>query len=194
MIGNDVVDLDDPESRSAARHARFDARAFTVAEQTMLRTSADGERLRWVLWAAKESAYKAARRDDARVTFAPARVAAYEILCAVSAGNADLPTAIEALSTGSSADRTRTGWIADGPHDSSTRSRASSLGSRRRSRRSTFESTAERSASPRDTSSIDLTCAPEATRREKNCSGAPRPRPSSRASMRCQPERDCRSL
>jgi hypothetical protein len=75
MIGNDVVDLDDPESRSAARHARFDARAFTVAEQTMLRTSADGERLRWVLWAAKESAYKAARRDDARVTFAPARVA-----------------------------------------------------------------------------------------------------------------------
>jgi len=75
MIGNDVVDLDDPESRSAARHARFDARAFTVAEQTMLRTSADRERLRWVLWAAKESAYKAARRDDARVTFAPARVA-----------------------------------------------------------------------------------------------------------------------
>ena len=48
MIGNDVVDLDDPESRSAARHARFDARAFTFAEQTMLRTSADGERLRWV--------------------------------------------------------------------------------------------------------------------------------------------------
>ena len=42
MIGNDVVDLDAPESRSAARHARFDARAFTVAEQTMLRTSADG--------------------------------------------------------------------------------------------------------------------------------------------------------
>ncbi|MBI3767538.1 MAG: 4-phosphopantetheinyl transferase family protein [Deltaproteobacteria bacterium] len=73
MIGNDVVDLDDPETRSGAHHPRFDARVFCAAERRLLRTSAAVDRLRWILWAAKESAYKAARRVDPYTVFAPER-------------------------------------------------------------------------------------------------------------------------
>jgi phosphopantetheinyl transferase (holo-ACP synthase) len=73
MIGNDVVDLADPDVTGGDRHPRFDTRVFAPSERAMLAASADGERLRWRLWAAKESAYKAARRCDPRVVFSPAR-------------------------------------------------------------------------------------------------------------------------
>jgi phosphopantetheinyl transferase (holo-ACP synthase) len=66
MLGNDVVDLAD----AAGRHPRFDARVFAPAEQALV---AADPRLRGVLWAAKESAYKAARKDDVRTVFSPSR-------------------------------------------------------------------------------------------------------------------------
>lgn len=75
MIGNDVVDLEDPETRPGAQHPRFDARVFAGAELAWLRRSGAPERLRWMLWAAKEAAYKVARKLDPRVSFAPARFA-----------------------------------------------------------------------------------------------------------------------
>lgn len=71
MIGNDVVDLADPEAREAALHPRFDARAFASAERELLARAADATRLRWALWAAKEAAYKAARQLDPGVRFHP---------------------------------------------------------------------------------------------------------------------------
>jgi hypothetical protein len=70
-IGDDVVDLGDV----AARHPRFDARVFAPAERAVLAAAPEGERLRWLLWAAKESAYKAARKQDARTVFSPSRFA-----------------------------------------------------------------------------------------------------------------------
>jgi phosphopantetheinyl transferase (holo-ACP synthase) len=73
MIGNDVVDLVDADSRVAGHHPRFDERVFTPAERGLIAASPVGERVRWVLWAAKESAYKAARRMDARTVFSPPR-------------------------------------------------------------------------------------------------------------------------
>ena len=73
MIGNDVVDLGDADSRIAEHHPRFDRRVFAPAERDLIAASRDGERLRWLLWAAKESAYKAARRLDARMVFSPVR-------------------------------------------------------------------------------------------------------------------------
>jgi len=73
MIGNDVVDLGDADSRIAEHHPRFDRRVFAPAERDLIAASRDGERLRWLLWAAKESAYKAARRLDARTVFSPVR-------------------------------------------------------------------------------------------------------------------------
>jgi phosphopantetheinyl transferase (holo-ACP synthase) len=71
MLGNDVVDLGDAEC--ASRHRRFDARVFRVAEREVLARSADPGRVRQILWAAKESAYKALRRVDPRAVFSPRR-------------------------------------------------------------------------------------------------------------------------
>lgn len=73
MIGNDVIDLGDPETRAGACHARFDARVFADTERALLVASVDPVRCRWTLWAAKEAAYKAARQLDAATTFSPRR-------------------------------------------------------------------------------------------------------------------------
>ncbi len=75
MVGNDVVDLGDPETRPGARHPRFDARVFAADELAALRASGAPERLRWMLWAAKEAAYKVARKLDPRTVFSPPRFA-----------------------------------------------------------------------------------------------------------------------
>jgi hypothetical protein len=75
MLGNDVVDLRDSGSGADARHPRFDARAFAPEERARIARSGAPERLRWVLWSAKEAAYKVARKLDARSVFAPARYA-----------------------------------------------------------------------------------------------------------------------
>ena len=71
LIGNDVVDLHDPESRPGAIHNRFDARVFTFDEREALSDSASAHELRWTLWAAKESAYKVAKKLDPAVRFLP---------------------------------------------------------------------------------------------------------------------------
>ncbi len=71
LIGNDVVDLHDPESRPGAIHNRFDARVFSFDEREALSDSAFAHELRWTLWAAKESAYKVAKKLDPAVRFLP---------------------------------------------------------------------------------------------------------------------------
>ena len=71
LVGNDVVDLRDPESRPEAIHNRFDARVFTSDERKALSASAAAHELRWTLWAAKESAYKVAKKLDPTVRFLP---------------------------------------------------------------------------------------------------------------------------
>jgi phosphopantetheinyl transferase (holo-ACP synthase) len=73
MVGNDVVDLRDLETRARGLHPRFDARVFACSEGEALRASEAPQRLRWRLWAAKEAAYKVARKLDPRVIFSPAR-------------------------------------------------------------------------------------------------------------------------
>lgn len=71
-LGNDVVDLADPEARLEGLHPRFAERVFTPAEREILEGSG-GERpvLHWALWTAKESAYKALARLAPRTVFAP---------------------------------------------------------------------------------------------------------------------------
>src|SRR5262245_15957096 len=73
MVGDDLVDLRDPEAREGAQHPRFDARVFAPAERAALAASPAAGRLRWVLWAAKEAAYKLARKLDPAVAFSPSR-------------------------------------------------------------------------------------------------------------------------
>ncbi len=73
MIGNDVVDLREPGQLAEARHPRFDRRVFSGAERETLGASGAPERLRWILWAAKEAAYKVARKLDPETVFSPPR-------------------------------------------------------------------------------------------------------------------------
>jgi phosphopantetheinyl transferase (holo-ACP synthase) len=73
MVGNDVVDLRDPESSSESLHPRFDTRVFSRRERELIAASADSERFRWKLWAAKEAAYKLARKLVPTTVFSPMR-------------------------------------------------------------------------------------------------------------------------
>ncbi len=71
MLGNDVVDLSDPETSDDAIHPRFDARVFTDRERDAIASHVAPGELRWSLWAAKESAYKLLRQRDSNVIFSP---------------------------------------------------------------------------------------------------------------------------
>jgi hypothetical protein len=73
LVGNDLVDLSDSDSDPATRHPRFDARVFDPTELRALRNASDRNLLRWSLWAAKEAAYKVARKLDPAAVFSPAR-------------------------------------------------------------------------------------------------------------------------
>jgi 4'-phosphopantetheinyl transferase superfamily len=70
-VGNDVVDLADPETRLSGLHPRFDERVFCVAERAALEASRSRHLLHWALWAAKESAYKAQKRLEPETVFSP---------------------------------------------------------------------------------------------------------------------------
>jgi phosphopantetheinyl transferase len=71
MVGNDVVDLSDPESSRDACHSRFDRRVFTPEEFEVFSDDHTDVQRRWILWSAKEAAYKAARRECAGIRFSP---------------------------------------------------------------------------------------------------------------------------
>lgn len=73
MIGDDVVDLADPETCEGAQHPGFDARVFAPSELALLDRTDDRRRLRWTLWSAKEAAYKAAKRCAPATVFSPRR-------------------------------------------------------------------------------------------------------------------------
>jgi hypothetical protein len=72
-LGNDVVDLADSETRDL--HPRFDERVFDPRERALLSDCPSPHVLRWALWAAKESAYKALKRLDPQTVFSPRRFA-----------------------------------------------------------------------------------------------------------------------
>lgn len=74
MVGNDVVDLGDPESRTDALHPRFDVRVFGPDERRAIAASAEPDRTRWTLWAAKESVFKLLRKRDPQAGFSPSRL------------------------------------------------------------------------------------------------------------------------
>jgi len=73
VVGNDIVDLADPDASRGACHPRFDRRVFAPDEARSLPTECSDLQKRWILWSAKEAAFKAARRESARVVFSPAR-------------------------------------------------------------------------------------------------------------------------
>jgi phosphopantetheinyl transferase (holo-ACP synthase) len=70
-VGNDVVDLADPETRLCGLHPRWGERVFCPAERKALEAGPSRHRLHWALWAGKESAYKARRRLEPKAIFSP---------------------------------------------------------------------------------------------------------------------------
>jgi len=76
-VGNDIVDLEHPHCQPEAIHPRFDTRAFTPREVSLIAQSPQVHRTRWSLWAAKESAFKACRKIDRQVRFLPRDFAVY---------------------------------------------------------------------------------------------------------------------
>lgn len=75
-VGNDVVDLQDPANQPSAIHPRFDERVFSNAELDRLGAldALDGHRLRWTLWAARESVYKHLAQAEPGAPFRPAEM------------------------------------------------------------------------------------------------------------------------
>lgn len=69
LVGNDIVDLGDPESQRETLHPRFIARVFSQAEQRAIQSSPDAQTHLWLLWAAKESAFKVLKKMDAELVF-----------------------------------------------------------------------------------------------------------------------------
>jgi hypothetical protein len=70
-VGNDVVDLEDAETRLDGLHPRWEERVFGAAERRILDASPSRHLLHWALWAAKESAYKARKRIEPGTVFSP---------------------------------------------------------------------------------------------------------------------------
>lgn len=70
-VGNDIVDLGDPENRGKSGDRRFVERVFTAGEQRRIAAAVRPDALLWALWAAREAAYKAFSRHDPTVASIP---------------------------------------------------------------------------------------------------------------------------
>ena len=73
LLGNDVVDVADPWAVGRARDRRFLGRVLSPAEADWLAGSRRPEEDLWVLWSAKEAAFKAWSRVHPGLVFAPSR-------------------------------------------------------------------------------------------------------------------------
>ena len=62
MIGNDIIDLTLARSQNKAGNRRFLSKVFTAEESSIITKDKDPELILWILWAMKESAYKAHQR------------------------------------------------------------------------------------------------------------------------------------
>ncbi|MBK7580034.1 MAG: 4'-phosphopantetheinyl transferase superfamily protein [Myxococcales bacterium] len=58
LVGNDIVDLADPDNRASFARPGYVERVLTAGERRALHESAEPERFFWSLFAAKEAAYK----------------------------------------------------------------------------------------------------------------------------------------
>jgi phosphopantetheinyl transferase (holo-ACP synthase) len=63
VIGNDVVDLELAAIESNWRRKGFLQKIFSPAEQELITTSKNPDKMVWLLWSMKEAAYKAHQRS-----------------------------------------------------------------------------------------------------------------------------------
>ena len=70
-IGNDLVDLLDPQAQDKWQNPRFLARMCTLEEQQLVLRSSNPHRSLWTLWACKEAAFKAIKKEMESARFIP---------------------------------------------------------------------------------------------------------------------------
>lgn len=73
LVGNDVVDLAQARSDPKAGNQRFLSRVFTSEERDLIEADACQEEALWMIWAAKETAYKLACKKAGPVVFSPVK-------------------------------------------------------------------------------------------------------------------------
>jgi len=70
-LGNDIVDMNDARNHSRHADTRFVNKIFTKTEQQQISASDMPDYMVWVLWAAKESAYKIINKRTGKRSYAP---------------------------------------------------------------------------------------------------------------------------
>lgn len=73
LVGNDVVDLHDPQIQSHHQRDRFVRRVCTPDEVARVAAAADPKSELWALFAAKEAAFKALSKRQPGLAFSPRR-------------------------------------------------------------------------------------------------------------------------
>jgi len=73
FVGNDLIDLDAAHNRGRSQQPRFLQKIFSVAECAQLADQNAGDFGFALLWSAKEAAYKAAKKAQPHLVFAPRR-------------------------------------------------------------------------------------------------------------------------
>ena len=71
MIGNDIVDLHYAKHQSNWQRRGFLDKLFTESEQVFIRNANDSEKVVWLFWSMKESAYKIIARQEKCSFYAP---------------------------------------------------------------------------------------------------------------------------
>ncbi len=94
-VGNDVVDLGDPEVHPSALHPRFVERVLAEAERRRVERSPDRHRALWAHWAAKEAAFKLVQKLRPGTIFAHRSFEVAEGLGAVRHGSLRLGLALD---------------------------------------------------------------------------------------------------
>jgi hypothetical protein len=74
MTGNDIVDLLLAETESNWQRKGWLGKLFGKEEQEIIMQSADKEKMVWLLWSMKESAYKISNRSSGIMSFAPKKI------------------------------------------------------------------------------------------------------------------------
>ena len=100
-VGNDVVDLKEPDNRGKSGDDRFLARVFTAQEREQIAQAAAPDALLWSFWAAKEAAYKAVSGGDQSLCSIPRCYPVY----------LDAEASAEAFGAAAGADRRLTGRV-----------------------------------------------------------------------------------
>ncbi|OUR97902.1 hypothetical protein A9Q84_06815 [Halobacteriovorax marinus] len=70
LVGNDLIDLLEPEIKKKSKNERFIKRVLTAEEYTLLKAQSDPDIFLWTLWSAKESAYKILKKIIPDLVFA----------------------------------------------------------------------------------------------------------------------------